>query len=187
MLSTYDQNRNQEENEREKVEDNDDNNNDKTIQYNGKSLLSFPSKNNWMETLMRARRCTGPKEVLLRLAINRHVLQMQIAAVQIQTSYRRFAAQKRVERIKYRLKLFNTITETISTKILEEAVLAVILEMCFDVIKSREFTRLFRTKFTFALDNITNEIIDECCLILAFEVVEEIIRQAADSFLDRMK
>ncbi|RYH16983.1 hypothetical protein EON65_29275, partial [archaeon] len=138
---------------------------------------------NWLEMLVRAGRSTGPKEVLLKLAINRHLLQLQLAAVQIQTHYRRYAAQIRVSIIKRRLELFHRITAQIASIMMEEIVLTMALEMSIDIVESRDQLQLMKSSMGRAMEQISLEIVDSVTNRFIFDVVKELITEATDAYL----
>eukprot|EP01031_Cornospumella_fuschlensis_P030911 gene30911-37357_t len=144
-------------------------------------------QSNWLEVLVRAGRSTGPKEVLLKLAINRHLLQMQLAAVQIQTHYRRYAAQVRVNIIKRRLKLFHRLTEQIASIMMEEIILTMALEMSIDIVESRDQLQLMKSSMGRAMESISHDIVDSVASRMMLDIVKETIAEATDAFLAIVK
>eukprot|EP01031_Cornospumella_fuschlensis_P025847 gene25847-31215_t len=144
-------------------------------------------QSNWLEVLVRAGRSTGPKEVLLKLAINRHLLQMQLAAVQIQTHYRRYAAQVRVNIIKRRLKLFHRLTEQIASIMMEEIILTMALEMSIDIVESRDHLQLMKSSMGRAMESISHDTVHSVASRMMLDIVKETIAEATDAFLAIVK
>lgn len=141
------------------------------------------SSTSWMENLVRAGRSTGPKEVLLRLAINRHLLSLQLAALQIQTSYRRYAAQMRVARIRRRFHYFCRLTERLSEVLVEEVVLGAALEISTAFLSLRDEVAVARDGYGKAVKWIVESWLEQEVREEVEEVAREVIAQAVDRFL----
>lgn len=110
-----------------------------------------------------------------------------MAAVQIQTSYRRYAAHVRVQRIRQRLKAFYRLTAGISAAFLEEAILGIALEMAMGIVQMRDELKVARTNLQKALDRIVEELAEEAADELIREVVKDTITTATDRFLGAVR
>eukprot|EP01039_Chlorochromonas_danica_P011439 gene11439-12789_t len=140
-------------------------------------------KSSWMENLVRAGRSTGPKEVLLRLAINRHLLSLQLAALQIQTSYRRYAAQMRVARIRRRFHTFCEVTQRLSEVVVEEVVLGTAWEISAAFLSLRDEVVMVRDGYGQAVQWLVESLLEQEVEEEVEEVAREVIAQAVDRFL----
>lgn len=136
-----------------------------------------------LEALLRAARSTGPKEILIKLAVNRHLLHMQLAAVRIQSRIRRYLAIQRVRRIRRRFHLFQRITLGLSERLVEEVVLASCMELNMQIILTHERYLQHKQLVGYLLIEEVDVIVQEVVESMAGEVVVEIVEQAADKIL----
>lgn len=136
-----------------------------------------------LEALLRAARSTGPREILIKLAVNRHLLQLQLAAVRIQSRIRQYQSRNRVDRIRRRFHLFQGITAQLCEVVVEEAVLGGCLEISMHAILTHERYQQHKQLVHETLMEEVEDIAREVVQSLASEVVVEIVEQAAEAVL----
>lgn len=136
-----------------------------------------------IESMLRAAKSTGPKEVLIKLAVNRHLLLLQLSAVKIQTLYRQYQAIQRVDKIRKRISLFQQITKEISENWLEETILQTTLELSMSLIRDglryQEILLTIKEEISSQRDIILEELLHE----IIPEIVHEICFDASDLYL----
>lgn len=135
-----------------------------------------------VETLLRALRSTGPREVLLRLVTNRDELQKQLSAVMLQSAYRGYCGRKRAKKIRKHLNMFMTITEDLAATIMEEFTLASGLEIAVNFYRVNNRYNLLVQSLEEAMLLETISIID----MVSAEMVQEVVGELVSAFSDAL-
>eukprot|EP01040_Poterioochromonas_malhamensis_P016750 gene16750-19095_t len=136
-----------------------------------------------MEMMARICRSTGPKEVLIKLAVNRHLLLLQISAIKIQTLVRKFIAKTRYHRIQRHLKLFLTVTEEYSQRVLEEVVLSSSLEIVIRALKTAQDFQIVNSIIQGVFADVISEVLEEVREDLTYETVIDLLQSLSSSYL----
>lgn len=136
-----------------------------------------------MEMMTRICRSTGPREILIKLAVNRHLLLLQISAIRIQAMIRRFIARRRFYRIKRHFQLFMSVTEDVSKRLMEEMVLSSSLEVALRALRTAQDYRILSTILKQTLDNILLEILEEVTQEMTYAMVVELVQALSTSYL----
>ncbi len=134
-----------------------------------------------IEGLLRAARSTGPREVLLRLAVQRHMLTLQLSAVRIQTVVRQYQAKRRVQQIRRHVAIFLQKTKEIAyDQILEEYILSETMSLVMSVMKTQERYLLFRESIDRAMMKEVNQYVEEVLEEECMSIVVGCVKNAVD-------
>lgn len=138
---------------------------------------------NDIEYMLRICRSTGPKEILIKLAVNRHLLVLQISAIKIQSIVRRYIAKMRYLMIKRHVQFFHKITEEFASIFVEEVVISSSLECALSFMKTyRKYLKLNETVndlVAWLFSELLEEILSEFC----YEIVIDIVNTASSNYL----
>lgn len=136
-----------------------------------------------IESLVRAIRSTGPRELLLKLAVHREELQRQLHAVMLQAVVRGFLGRQRVRRLTRRLNMFNRSTEVVASLLLEEFVLQTALDLAINFHRvNARYHRLRRNLedgIAAEMESIVREVVQE----EAQRATEALLLAAADALM----
>lgn len=152
-------------------------------QENKPEKLSHSLGDYSMEMMARICRSTGPKEVLIKLAVNRHLLLLQISAIKIQTLVRTFIAKTRYHRIQRHLKLFLNVTEEYSERVLEEVVLSSALEIVLRALKTAQDFQIVNSIIHKVFADVISEVLEEVREDLTYETVIDLLQSLSSSYL----
>ena len=134
-----------------------------------------------IEGLLRAARSTGPREVLLRLAVQRHMLTLQLSAVRIQTVVRQYQAKRRVQQIRRHVAIFLQKTKEIAyDQILEEYILSETMSLVMSVMKTQERYLLYRESIDRAMMKEVNQYVEEVLEEECMSIVVGCVKNAVD-------
>jgi hypothetical protein len=140
------------------------------------SSVDSPSMPYSLEQILRICRSTGPKEILMKLAVNRHLLLVQISAIRIQSIIRKYLAKIKYWRFQRHFQFFQDMTFRFHQSILEEVILSFSLEITFSVFKAYHKYTDLSEKISFAFqdiaDSLFEEVIDEFCSAIVIDVIE---------------
>lgn len=135
------------------------------------------------ETLVRAIRSTGPRELLLKLAVNREELQKQLHAVILQAAYRGYCGRRKAKLLRRRLAIFQRVTEQVADIIMEQFILQTSLDLAINFHKVNSRYHRLRQEveegIVAEMESIVIEVVNE-------EVnkgTEELLLSAADSLV----
>jgi hypothetical protein len=147
------------------------------------SSIETLSSVNDIEYMLRICRSTGPKEILIKLAVNRHLLLLQISAIRIQSLTRKYLAKMKYLTIKRHVAFFQKITEGFKDLIVEEVVLSMAFEISLTFMKTyRKYLRVNETVEE-VVKTQANQIVNEVVTKFAYESVIEILTTTADTFV----
>ena len=135
------------------------------------------------EAMLRISRSTGPKEILLKLAINRHLLELQLSAVKLQSIIRKFIAKRQVNRIRTYFAIFNRVTKEIADRYMEEMVLAICFEESLGYFRTYHRYEKAQSAIQFEIEAQTEELIDEVNAEMCYELIKDMLLNAVDIFL----
>jgi hypothetical protein len=158
----------------------DDNDSTNSVMKSSVDSTSMPYS---LEQILRICRSTGPKEILMKLAVNRHLLLVQISAIRIQAIIRKYLAKLKYWRFQRHFQFFQDMTNRFSQSILEEIILSFSLEISFSAIKAfHKYTNLTE-KISLAFNDIADLFFDEIVSEFCSSIVIDVIESASTNYL----
>jgi hypothetical protein len=146
--------------------------------------LSPPSGSNIsLETLVRLCRSRTPRDILLKLAVNRHLLLTELSAIRIQTLMRQFLARRRYAKLRKNLERFTKITEKIVEWYIEENLIYFAFDISVTALKTHVQFNIMYHKIEEIILSQFNSVIDEVIYSIGKEIVLEILSQSATNYM----